>query len=60
MAHDPEALGIIESAIAEAVVAAGQVRIRVLSVSDEALALDILNALDQHGLTIVRAGDQSA
>jgi hypothetical protein len=54
MTHDVEALGVIQQAIAAEVVPAGAVRVRVLPISDEELALAIMNALDEQGLAIVR------
>jgi hypothetical protein len=60
MTHDVESLAVIQRVIAEAVVPAGAVRLRTLPISDEELALDILNALDEQGLAVVRSRDATA
>jgi 3-hydroxyisobutyrate dehydrogenase-like beta-hydroxyacid dehydrogenase len=56
MAHDPEAARVIEEAVGAEVVRAGEFRMRVLAAADEQVALSILDALDRHGLEIVRKG----
>lgn len=58
--HHVESLGVIQRVIADSVVPAGLARIRTLPLTDEQLALDILNALEEQGLTIVSGGDSGA
>jgi hypothetical protein len=53
--HHVDAMGVIERAIAAAVVPGGLVRIRTLPLTDEQLALGILDALEAEGLRIVGA-----
>ena len=54
MAHDPQAAEVIEAAIGAEIVPAGEFRMRVLAATDEAVALAVLDALDRHGLEVVR------
>jgi hypothetical protein len=56
--HDTEALGVIQRVIGDSVVSAGLARMRTLPLTDEQLALDIINALDEQGLRIVRVGGE--
>ncbi|HEY1604190.1 MAG TPA: hypothetical protein VGF77_01170 [Allosphingosinicella sp.] len=50
-----DAVSVIEAAIAASVVPAGIARLRVLSDSDEQVALTIVDALETAGYRIVRA-----
>ena len=55
MAHDANAMQVIRDAIAAEIVRPGFVKaLRALPVSDEEVALSILDALEQNGLAVVR------
>ena len=58
--HHVESLAIVQRVIAQSVVPAGLAQMRILPLTDEQLALDILNALDEQGLRIVGSGDEGA
>lgn len=60
MAHDQTAIRIIQDAIAAEVVRAGLAGVRALPESDEAVALSILDALEQNGLEVVRVRSSDA